>query len=301
MSSALALPPIELDATPTLPALFSPAGLAVGPDSPEFREHLEAGAVELARVFQESTAAMRRHWEAFQSSTKRLEAVIGGADDRPYPRTYFQVGLTYICRSGSSIDEILKQMNVQTWELLIDRLGVKCLMSINRRKEFEDQLKSGDVPEVTAENIVAVITGLADRAAEFATESAKEALKLLTPSSGWYKTNSGFKVGKRVVLSWYVEQGWSGKGFRVNYHRDAEINAIDGAFHVLDGKGVIKGRKCPLAEAIEASPDGRGETEYFAFRCFKNRNIHVTFKRLDLVKKLNGLATGEYVLGQDID
>lgn len=296
MSTAIA--PLNTD---TLPALFASSDLAPAFGSPEFAEHLEVGAVELASVFQESTAAMRQHWAAFQSSTARLDAIIGGADDRPYPRTYFDVGLTYLCRSESKIDEIIKRMNVQTWELLIDRLGVKCLMSISRRKEFEAQIQNGDVPEVTAANIVAVINGLADRAAEFATEAAKEALKLLTPSSGWYKTNSGFKVGKRVVLSWYVEQAWSGKGFRLNYNRDAEVNAIDGAFHVLDGKGVIKGRKCPLATAIEESPDGRGETEYFKFKCFKNRNMHVEFRRLDLVKKLNGLATGEYVLGQDID
>jgi hypothetical protein len=292
-------------ATPetTALALLNPTDLVLNPDSPEFREHLEAGAVELAAVFRESTEAMRLSWAAFVSSTKRLEAVIGGADDRPYPRTYFDVGLHY-SQTGSresGLDEIIKKMNVQTWELLIDRLGVKCLMSIKRRAEFEKQLKDGDVPAVTAENIVAVIAGLADRAAEFATEAAREALKLLTPASGHYKTNSGFKVGRRAILSWYVERAWSGHSFRINYNRDAEVNAIDGAFHILDEKGVIKGRKCPLATAIESSEDGRGETDYFRFRCFKNRNLHIEFKRLDLVKKLNGLATGEYVLGQDID
>jgi hypothetical protein len=41
--------------------------------------------------------------------------------------------------------------------------------------------------------------------------------------------------------------------------------------------------------------------EYPRFRCFKNGNLHREFKRLDLVKKLNGLATSEYVPGTDED
>jgi hypothetical protein len=67
-----------------------------------------------------------------------------------------------------------------------------------------------------------------------------------------------------------------------------------------DEKGCIKGHRGPLITAIlESGKDGKGETDYFKFRCFKNNNLHIEFKRLDLVKKLNGLATGDYVLGHD--
>jgi hypothetical protein len=62
----------------------------------------------------------------------------------------------------------------------------------------------------------------------------------------------------------------------------------------------MRGRS-PLVAAIEAAEDGHGETAYFKFKCHKNRNLHLEFKRLDLVKQLNGLATGEYVLGREED
>jgi hypothetical protein len=98
-----------------------------------------------------------------------------------------------------------------------------------------------------------------------------------------------------------VTKGYGGD-FRVNYQREPQITAIDGVFHLLDGKGVMKENRGPLFQAINASGrDGRGETAYFRFKCFKNGNLHLEFKRLDLVKQLNGLAAGEYVLGADPD
>jgi len=47
-----------------------------------------------------------------------------------------------------------------------------------------------------------------------------------------------------------------------------------------------------LIDAIEAAKDGTGETEYLRFRCFRNRNLHLEFKRLDLVAKLNAISAG---------
>jgi hypothetical protein len=288
-------------------AMFEPNELSPRPGSPEYREHVERGAVELARVFREATDAMRRHWTAFSAQCQMLDDVMAPHQEGMYPSRHFDVNLHYDGSrhsdygDKSGIETIISKMNVKVWTLLVNHLGIKNLMSIKRREEFDRQIEKGDVPEVTEANILNVILGLADRAAEFATEAAKETLSLLTPANGHYKTNSGFRVGKRVVLPHYVERCWDGRSFRVNYYRDANITAIDGTFHVLDEKGLIADRKSPLAVAIAECQDGRGETDYFSFKCYKNGNLHIEFKRQDLVKKLNGLATGEYVLGQDVD
>lgn len=286
-------------------ALFGSSDLALTPGTPEFREHVERGAVELARIFDESTRNMRRLWAEFSGHCDNLDEVMKFSKDDGYCLRHFRVELYYDgsrrwddC-GANAIEAIIAKMNVKVWEILIEKLGVKNLMSIERRAEFDKQIEKGDVPLVTEANILDVIMGLADRAADFATEAARETLKLLTPHNATYKTNSGFKVGRRVILSYYVEPGYRASRFHVNYRFQPELIAIDGTFHVLDEKGLIKDRRSPLIRAIEESPGGRGETDYFKFRCFKNRNMHIEFKRLDLVKKLNGLATGEYVLGQD--
>ncbi len=63
----------------------------------------------------------------------------------------------------------------------------------------------------------------------------------------------------------------------------------------------MKENRGPLILAIEACEGGRGETAYFRFRCFKNRNLHLEFRNLELVKELNLLAAGERVLGADVE
>ena len=69
-------------------------------------------------------------------------------------------------------------------------------------------------------------------------------------------------------------------------------------FHALDGNGTIKTHRGPLIDAKEAAKDGTGETDYFRFRCFRNRNLHLEFKRLDLVAKLNAVAGGLRLRGE---
>ena len=71
-----------------------------------------------------------------------------------------------------------------------------------------------------------------------------------------------------------------------------ELMAIDKVFHLLDGQGIPEGYEGPLIDALQTAGDGKGETNYFVFQCYQNTNIHLTFKRLDLVKLLNQVAGG---------
>jgi hypothetical protein len=57
-------------------------------------------------------------------------------------------------------------------------------------------------------------------------------------------------------------------------------------------------RRSGKAAAIEASRTGSGETEYFRFKCCRNHNLHLEFKRLDLVEKLNAIAGGMRLRGE---
>lgn len=63
-------------------------------------------------------------------------------------------------------------------------------------------------------------------------------------------------------------------------------------FALLDGKPGVTTHQGWLADAICAADGGIGETEYFAFKCYGNGNLHLRFKRMDLVKKLNAVAGG---------
>jgi hypothetical protein len=130
----------------------------------------------------------------------------------------------------------------------------------------------------------------------FIEEAVQEVFEYLRPHHSRYKTNTEFEIGKRVIL-FALETKWGG-GFRVDHYREQHIRAIDNVFHALDGNGTIKTHRGPLIDAIEAAKNGTGETEYFRFRCFRNRNLHLEFKRLDLVAKLNAVAGGMRLRGE---
>jgi hypothetical protein len=265
---------------------------------PEFQHT----ATELARVYRETVIEMDRLIVALQSQSESLAVALQDGEGPCYRP--FEIDFEYGGQrvSAERREIIFDKFKRQAWRILTDRLGITNLMSVKKRGEFERQLKDGDLPEITEDSILDIIMGLVDQAKDFATEASKEVFEiLLRPQRSRYKTNSVFRIGRRVILSHRVEQRYSSRQFRVAYHREQEITAIDGVFHLLDGKGVMREHRGPLVQAIDASADGRGETEYFKFKCFKNGNLHLEMKRVDLVTRLNGLAAGEYVLGQDME
>ena len=271
------------------------------PCSPEY----ERTASHKAREFSEATREIARLVHALHAQTERLDAAFRDGDD-VHRFSRFGIEVYYKGHRYTDVDDVLKEMERKAWTTLVDALGVKNVMSVAKRKLFDEQLRRGELPPVCEQTVIATLAGLTAQASQFAREASREVFDMLRPrghlAGTKYATNSAFRVGRRVILPYRVEQQWGGQGYHVDYNREQELTAIDGVFHLLDGKGIMKQNKGPLVDAINAvDKSGRGETEYFRFRCYKNRNLHVEFRRLDLVKQLNGLAAGEYVLGEDVD
>jgi hypothetical protein len=262
----------------------------------------EATAAFMADEYAAATATIRAAEAQIRAQEHRLRDAFASEIERASYNP-FEISMSF---SGGhrteNIDRILDAFRRKAWAMLFDRLGVKKVMSVAKRAEFEARLEKGELPEITADAIVGVILGMVDSLKDFATEAAREVFEILRPYRSEYKTNSAFRVGRRVILPHYVTPVWGGQGrFRVCHYRDAKLIAVDGVFHVLAGKGVMGDRKGPLVASIEASTEGRGETEFFRWKGFKNGNLHLEFKRLDLVKELNFLGAGERVLGKDGD
>lgn len=279
-----------------------PDGLTAAPASPGSPE-FERTATHMAREFREAMAEIAQAIGTIQAATKRIDAAFRTADDAEH-WSPFGLDIEFHRHRCADANELRRLLEREAWRVLVDKLGIKNVMSVAKRKEFDEQLERGELPPVCEQTITTILLGLAEQAKDFAKEAAREVFDILRPRGGWggqYKTNNAFRVGRRVILSNRVEVGYRG-GFRCNYYWTQELTAIDGIFHLLDGKGIMRENKRPLVNAIDATDrTGRGETEYFRFKCFKNRNLHLEFKRLDLVKQLNGLAAGEYVLGEDVD
>lgn len=268
--------------------------------APPSEEYVRKTASEMARVFRESTARMFRHMDGIEEETKRIQEVFRMDETR----CAYHFGVSYSYKGnhyGGPRERIADGFKREAWRIIVNRIGIRNAMGVKAREDFDRQLEKDELPEITEENIFRMIFGLVDRAKEFAAAAAKEVFEFLRPHRSEYKTNDVFRVGKRVILRWQVSRGYGKGRFSVSYSREKYLIAIDNLFHLIDGKRTVHDGRTPLIEAINASPDGRGETEYFRFKCFKNQNLHLEFKNLDIVKQINLIGTGEYVLGESDD
>jgi hypothetical protein len=195
----------------------------------------------------------------------------------------------------SSIAEVRRDI----WRSLIERLELRRFMSIAAWKELSDQVEKGDPPEVTTESVNAMAKQFHDALPNMLEQAVEEVFNWLRPPRSEYKTNSEFEIGERVILNWLLEPwGQLCSSWRVNYRFDPELTALENVFSALDGKGQItKGHYSQISTAIRQMPNTadrcEGETEYFAFRGFKKGTLHIRFKRLDLLARLNQIAGGK--------
>ena len=190
-------------------------------------------------------------------------------------------------------DAILKNIKKDAWRHIVERLELRRLLSIKRRDELDRQLEDVEkLPELTEENILSMFQQSAENVDIYLEEAVEEVFDYLRPPGSQYKTNTEYELQKRVILSYAVEKAWNRGKFRVNYHREKYLTALDNVFSMIDGQGPVKTYNGALYDAITDSPDGKGETPYFRFKCYLNGNLHLEFKRSDLVAKLNAVAGG---------
>lgn len=193
------------------------------------------------------------------------------------------------------ISETMKRVLKKAWRVIIGKLEIHKVASNKRWDKIQEDIEKGTLPELTTAAIYDLLVSFQQNANEIQAELVKEVYEILRPGSYYnkeYKTNSPYEIGKRVILPYMIRPGYGKSRFQVAYQKDQKIRAIDRVFHMLDGKGIPDGYNTPLFDAINTSLDGKGETDYFKFSAHQNGNLHLEFKRADLVNSLNAIAGG---------
>lgn len=251
---------------------------------------------ELVRTWQDCEAQIRTDFASLVATEERLNAafVLGGSSTTGHMR---------IDASGHGYhdhfddpDRALLRLRQDVWRVLAERLELQRLLSVSRWQELQRLIKDNAMPDITEDNVLAFAQGHADNLGEILRESVREVFDWLRPRRQTYKTNNLVEVGHKVVLPYHVEPHWTGGGFRVTCGYEQHLVAMENVFSSLDGRGqVAKTYRGELGDAIAAAPDGRGQTRYFRFRCFKNRNLHLEFLRRDLLARFNAIAGGAHL------
>lgn len=175
------------------------------------------------------------------------------------------------------------------WQYLMHESGMRSLMDATAREKWDRAIAEGDIPELTGPNIRSTFGMLHDSRAEIFERGVIACFRGLSWS---YKTNLPQKFGKRIVLAYLTGSG--------SYGKCDQLDDLVRVMAVLDGKPEPDHRRGARMALQEAgilgwpSKPGRAETEYLSIRTFKNLNGHVTFKRPDLVEKMNRIIGKHY-------
>ena len=250
--------------------------------------------------YDEAIRTARAGYAMLQKSQEMMREVMG-AEGRS---SMFSVVEGY--REPSElIKEIETKLRRDAWKSIINMTGVRRILSVKRAEELDKQLENWkDMPEITFENVMDTVNSMVGQSKDFLRDAIVEVYEFLRPGAyaqNKYKTNQKngrWELGKKIIKSNIVNRGYSGN-YQLNYYYEKHFSAIDKVFYALDSKGFPETYRSPLIDKINTTSmsDGIGETEYFKFKCYGNGNLHIEFKRMDLVTQLNRIASGATLRG----
>ncbi len=243
-------------------------------------------------MIQEVKTAQTEVNQAFallQQAKTRLASTLGEYRDRIFPNHITDYSL---CDDAESSYSFIER---NAWASVVERLQVREIISIKKRDALDRQLGKEKLPPLTTENVFAFMNQLFNDMGSLLEDSAREVFDWLRPS--WrteLKTNrkNTFGLTNKVICTYMMQPGWGNTTSQVSYYKDKYLQAMDNVFHLLDGKGVAKHPNDLKTVIDTAGRNGQWScsTEYFHCKWYKNNNLHIEFRRMDLVRQLNKLA-----------
>lgn len=195
---------------------------------------------------------------------------------------------------------ISNYIDKQIWEHVIESTELDKLFDKQARKEFTDSLIN-DCPPFTVETCMATIEGLLGDSNIIFQRGVANSFSELDRR---FKSHDGFKIGSRMIFDRAFNEWGSW-----NYHtrKEDSIRDVERVFLKLDNK-----ENCEKYAGIIGDIDnirktkGFGKTsfivenDYFKAKIYLNGNLHLWFKRTDLLRKVNLILANYYgeVIGE---
>lgn len=193
-----------------------------------------------------------------------------------------------------AIRQISRLADHKIWKQLMNDTGMYTFMSTKQRDEWERQLESDECPEITLDNVMATFRHLHENKGDTFEKGVIDVFRSLS----WdYKTNNPCCMGKKIIVSGFLDTWRIGKP-TFSSSGQSRLDDLARPFWLLDGKNIPDHRESEgLAFDRFYQQNGAGalcEMEYFSVRAFLKGTAHITFKRPDLVDKLNDIIARQY-------
>ncbi|HFU1283211.1 DUF4942 domain-containing protein [Klebsiella michiganensis] len=206
----------------------------------------------------------------------------------------FRYGCWLMEKPEPAMKAITRNLDRGIWRDLMEKSGMLSLMDAQARDEWYNSLEKDDIPAISEENILSTFKQLHLNKGEVFERGVINVFKGLS----WdYKSNCPCKFGKKIIVNGLVKHDrW---GFVLNWGRQRDRLAdLERMLMLLDGKPVPDNRAdvtCRLRDHINENRHSTSyEDEMFTIKYFQKGTAHITFKRSELVDKLNDIIARHY-------
>ena len=229
----------------------------------------------------------------------------------------------------SAYNAFLNAAKSRAWKEIIANLGMDKYMTANLRKTFDQFCEAQGAYELNRDNIYKLIQFVCLNSQNILKKAVVDVYDMFTKfhkdntelTEGW-KTNSKFKVNKKIILPYFVSSDWSST-FRADWNRYNEYRDIDKVMCFLSGlsydnlNSLSEQGKAKLSQMgnykfdreataddytnmslekaisfVRVGDSSLHESAFFNFRCYKKGTLHIIFKSEDLWARFN-LAVNE--------
>lgn len=261
-------------------------------------EHTELiNSTSIERIVTGRDAALLQIEQLIQqlNAISQLTAGIGGGNAADWA---MKQGHRYDCwlmeKPEKAMPAITRNVDRSLWRDLMLKSDMLSLMDAQARDQWYQNLEDGDLPAISEANILSTFEQLHHSKAEVFERGIINVFKGLS----WdYKTNSPCYFGKKIIISNLVTHNRWGYNLTWGFRRD-QLADLERMLFLLDGKAIPDNRANISINLMNHIRDNLGkdvyDDSYFSIRYFQKGTAHLTFKRPDLVEKMNDIIAKHY-------
>ncbi|EKN5109084.1 TPA: DUF4942 domain-containing protein [Yersinia enterocolitica] len=228
---------------------------------------------------------------------------IGGGVARYWAmRQDFRCGCWLMEKAETAMKVITCNLDRGIWRDLMNKSGMLSLMDAQARDQWNKNLEGENIPAISEANILSTFEQLHLNKMDVFERGIINVFKGLS----WdYKTNSPCSFGKKIIINNLVTHNRWGYSLNWGWRRD-QLADLERMLFLLDGKPIPDNRcdiTTRLMEHVRNHPSQQSyEDDYFNIRYFQKGTGHLTFKRPELIDKMNDIIAKHYpgMLAQSI-
>lgn len=225
----------------------------------------------------------------------RLTSSIGG-DVADY--WAIRQGHSFDCWLVQPVDRampvIAHNIDRSIWRDLMLKSGMLTLMDAEARSQWAKNLEEGDLPAISEANILSTFEQLHHHKQDVFERGIINVFKGLS----WdYKTNNPCCFGKKIIVNNLMKHDRWGYSLNWGWRRD-QLADLERMLYLLDGKTIPDNRhdiSIRFMDFVRDNPHQQVfEDDFFSIRYFQKGSGHITFKRLDLVERMNNIVAKHF-------